>query len=580
MSGRGAVIRVAARVLCALACVLAGCAGSPTTPEDEPKVTVTRTTTQRLDVIAGGTLVLPLDGQLGSVRASSTITTDDGTPLKFSLHRIGVTVAAPGPGDVVPDQWLPAPGWWSSSPATSAERTQAGGVVLVVPLPAEIAGQGLRIDGRRYAVNWLPSPDRLVRSGVGAEVDPWRAILPADDAARATLLPLAQSEAESPLTRWRAQLLVNGLRPDEPELSPFEDRVIEALARQNEDRWRVAICWLWAADQFTSWQLKQRLCAWAQFPDRAVPVWSTDHASLDQLLEQLLDPSLKPEQRVERAQEWLGEQPRMVAWIEDDGGVLDSSRHVVAVGAVANISDRATMAWGTRADVEIEPDLLPIVPWSVQIVGVPLGAVQNEAGEISLARSVTLHGGSESRTLSVLPGRVPVAPPGFTIETLLRDWTLQDWLAGRPKPPRPEWSTRALLYAAAAPGQSSRRWELLVQCNRRPMIGAEEHEVVRVFVGASDAPRAIFRVTPAGELVDELITGELAKVETIEILRTPERWSFRLALPSNAVEKDGTLRLGVSRVDAAGRRSSWPRPSFPWSTRPSRGALDVSAWER
>jgi hypothetical protein len=559
---------------------LSGCASS-TEQSQEPKVTITRTATQRLDVVAGSTLVLPLDGPLASIRPSSTIAADDGTPLRFSLHRVSVTVAAPGPGDLVPDQWLPAPGWWVSTPAASGERTPAGSVVLVVPMPEAVAGQGLRIDGRRFAVNWLPAADRLVRSHAGAEVDPWRAILPADDKARATLLPLAQSESESPLTRWRAQLLVNGLRPDEPEISPFEDPVIEALARQNEDRWRVAICWLWAADQFTSWQLKQRLCAWAQFPDRAVPVWSTDHASLDALLEQLLDPSLKPDQRVERARAWLDEQPRMVAWVEDDGGVLDANRHVVAVGAVANISDRATMVWGTRADVEIDPDLLPIVPWSVQTVGVPLGSVQNEQGELSLARFITLHGGSEARTLAVLPGRVPVTPPGFAIETLLRDWTLPEWLAGRAKPPRPEWATRALLYATMpAEGMTSRRWELLVQCNRRQTIGSESHEVVRVFLGPSDAPRAILRVTPTGEMVDELITGELAKVETIEVLKTPERWSFRVALPSSAVEKDGTLRLGISRVDAAGRRSSWPRQSFPWSMRPSRGALDVSAWER
>jgi hypothetical protein len=103
---------------------------------------------------------------------------------------------------------------------------------------------------------------------------------------------------------------------------------------------------------------------------------------------------------------------------------------------------------------------------------------------------------------------------------------------------------------------------------------------VRVFIGPADKPRAVLRVSIDGQVVTEGVEAELASARTTEIARSPDRWSFRLLLPASAVEPDGTLRLGVTRVDAALRRTTWPRASFPWQTSPARAAINTLSWDR
>jgi hypothetical protein len=60
----------------------------------------------------------------------------------------------------------------------------------------------------------------------------------------------------------------------------------------------------------------------------------------------------------------------------------------------------------------------------------------------------------------------------------------------------------------------------------------------------------------------------------------PTSWSFRLEVPSQAIEREGRVRLGVMRTNALGRRSAWPLPLLPWQTLPSRRVFDVSGWNQ
>lgn len=574
----------------AVAATLFGCGSGDgqTQPSSDPapRPAVTRTLTQRLDAVSGSPLVLPVEDSLGRISARTRVTLDDGTPVPASLHRVLVHVSLPGPGDTAPDEWMPVPGVWSSVKVDERGDVPTGVAVLLLDLPPEAEGQGLVIDGRRFAVNWIPGPSRLPNAEPGSEVDPWRPAAASDAPGRTFLLSAAVPEARNPLTRWRYRLLTTGLRPTAGDEVKFEDPIIETIARQNEDRWRVALSRLWAADQDLSWRLKQRLCAFANFPDgRAVPTWCTDHASLDRLLTDLLDPLLSPAQRMGKAEIWLTEQPQMVGWISDDGGVLDAARNVVAIGGVANLSARTTMAWGERSDSPGQPDLLPLKPWSVTEVAVPLAPVMNETGDHSVAVSIAVNAGKFSSELPVLPGRLPVTPPGLRLENFVPDWTLPTWTGAEQVRVRPEWSTRALLYQVPSEGNESAtgsiaRWELFVQCSRAASIGDESHECVRVFIGPADKPRAVLRVAIDGQVVTEGVEAELAPTRTTEIARSPDRWSFRLLLPASAVEPDGTIRLGVTRVDAALRRTTWPRASFPWQTSPARAAINTLSWDR
>jgi hypothetical protein len=51
-------------------------------------------------------------------------------------------------------------------------------------------------------------------------------------------------------------------------------------------------------------------------------------------------------------------------------------------------------------------------------------------------------------------------------------------------------------------------------------------------------------------------------------------------LPDNITDPDGAVRVAIERVDAAGRRSTFPRPQLPWQTEPGRVLIDTATWDR
>src|SRR6185369_444630 len=115
----------------------------------------------------------------------------------------------------------------------------------------------------------------------------------------------------------------------------------------------------------------------------------------------------------------------------------------------------------------------------------------------------------------------------------------------------------------------SRRWELLVECRLSPAITdapALKREAVRLYFGPSALPSAILRIDMTGAVVNEQPLGALAPPELaappgrVDVLRTVDRWSFRITLPPGAIEPDGLMRIGVTRISALGQRSAWPRP--------------------
>lgn len=559
----------------------------------------TTTRAPRIDALLTGPLVLPVKtADINSGRAY-TVALDDGRRLSARLFKVSVRVSGFGPGGAPADPWLPAVGEWSSQPFDETREgggdATPGSWFAVIDLPGDTSGQSLLLNGIRTRVNWLPPMNLLSRLDRSSGGDPWQPTLPPAAAENLDLLARIRLEAQSPLTRWRYHLLTNGLRiarPDDgpqPEvLPPFADPVIEAIALQNEHRVRVGLAALWNADAELAARVKQRLSAVLDLADGTfAPVWPTDHTGMDRLVEDLLNPDLSPIRRAELAEDWLLDQPQAVAWVIDDGGTIDETRDTI-VGAigVANLMDRATLAWVEAVGNEGTPDLRPLPSMTAIKLMQPGLAPKGHTTTAPLS----IHAGRWSSQLTALQVRTPATPPGLNISPFACDYSMEGWTAGAASTPKPDWATAALLHRPPlSPGTpqtaaASRRWELFIECRLVPGVGFLDQEVVRIFIGPAGKPTSILRVSFSGLVTNEVPRTPLADEELgaqtsrVEVVRAADRWSFRIPLPPGAVQSDGLVQLALTRNDALGRRTAWPRPMLPWQTDPARAAIDTKQW--
>jgi hypothetical protein len=575
---------------------LGGCASSKPRGAGDP-------VGERLDTFPGATLVVPLQLDQVDPWHSVVARVDGGSRLDARLSQVIVRVPAAGEG--ADEGWLPAPGVWTTRPPNSRDRSNVptGTWVAVVQMPADGKGRVLTLGKRAYLINWLPLPRLLPKADAAVSeplLDPWRA--PADETmlADAALMARARPEAHSPLTRWRFNLLVNGLKTDaaSPDAPAFSDPVIEAIARQNEDRWRVALAWLWSASPELAARVKQRLAAVVDFGHHALaPAWSVDHVGLDRLLADLLNSAITPERRAELAEAWLTDQAGGVVWVVDDGGLLDDQRRaIIPTVGIANLQDRRTLVWAGARGAPGAPEPNPVASMGTLKLVVP-PATRAEGDGPAPMTAVVAHVGRWSAEVPALARKLPVTPPGFPLGPLLKDYSMVGWQGAQSGNSAAQvgmdWATAAMLHRPApdpsAPpsGAQSRRWEVLVECRTSPTVTDVEslrRETVRLFFGPSARPTAIIRVDLTGTVTNETPRDPMAPPELaappghVEVSRAVDRWSFRMLLPPGAIESDGLLRIGLTRVDAMGRRSAWPRPMLPWQQEPGRAALDTRAW--
>jgi hypothetical protein len=552
--------------------------------------------TARIDAIPSSLIVVPIDpAWVFHTDDASTGRLDDGRTLNIRFARINIDRVALLEG-VGPrrQEWLPAPAIWSSSPLhastdapNAAVPAQTSTPVMVIDFPAIPAGRHLDVAGKRWAINWVPSPhDTIAARSPAAQSESlalWRPTLPPAAAVSPVLAAYSRPESLSPIGRWRYRMLTDGLAPpgasDAAATSPlpaFDDPLIEAIARQNESRWQSALALLWSVDPDLAWRVKLRLTGVMDFGEGiVVPAWPTDHAILDLLLADLLDPVLSPTQRARRAAEWLEAQPPALAWVVDDAGVLDARKGLgIATIAIANLGERPTLAWAEAEGERREPELRPAPPATV--VRVPVTPIDD--GRPGIAPSlVSAHLGRWSRQLRVVTRPIPLLPPGLTIGPLLPDLTIQSWLEeSRAGSVLPAWATVARLHSPPATSNAPRPFELYVECRSTADASVGNDDEVRVWIGPSQSPFAVLRVSASGTLVDELLPD--APPASLPIARSDVGWSFLLPIPRGAIERDGLLRLALTRTDARGRRSAWPRPMLPWQREPGRIAVDTTAW--
>ncbi len=641
--------RRTATTITALALVLAaglpttGCSSGPKAPE--PLTTADRTLLPRLHVYPGEPVVVPLEERFTG--SGPVAIAEDGTPLSAELRRITVEVLPPLPSEAdTADRWMVAPGTWRSV-APSAARDDRGRDAVLAAIPADLDGRLVRIARRDYVVSVLAPAPRLPRvaSGSGLE-SPWSPIIGPDAGGDLTLLARVRIEAQSPLTRWRYRLLVDGLDPraaastPEPDeastdragsadpaqgalgLARFDDPTIEALAMQNERRWRAGLARLWGVSSDLCSRVRQRLSVIADFGNGLrAPAWPTDHARMDELLESLLDERLTPTQVAGRAEAWLADLPPATAWVVDDAGVPagDGSRSLPTVGIV-NLTDRATLAWATVSTRDADggtdmgpqtPEPKPLPARAAVLAVVP--AVPEGHGGAG-ASEVVAHAGEWSLALPLLP-TVRATPPGLTMAPFAPDHTMDVWQRGETRQSRPEWTTAALLRRQPASSTGPARWEVLVEC-RRPARASgprtsdqpgDARERVEVWFGEPGPLARAVIVHEDGRVerrpTSPLLREELGSEEPpLPVARTASGWSVRVPLPAGlpgttsaagaagaqdtapgtpaaSARASRLLRMGIVRVDSAGRRSAWPRPMMPWQEQPGRVLIDMAAWE-
>lgn len=551
----------------------------------------------RADVVLGRTLVLDVpDGVPAQPGVAVPVRLDDGRTLEAQVSRV-IVEQSPERREA-PGKWLdPAPGrsvWRALDGSVGPEVEGLGRLVLVVELPLDAAGQGLWLAGRRLALNWLPDP--IVVAGSLGE-DAWQSPMPRALVDGALHAGTIGSDALNPTRRWRHLLLTAGLSPVPdpeglkrrpakigelsldvvpPELA-FPHPALEALARQTEARWKVALGWLAQADPALARRVRERLCVLVDMGGGVVAPAFPDLASdVDEFLATLLDPGVRPRQRAERARAWLESLPAAAAWVVDDAGLLDAATGapVVTLG-VANLERRATLAWAGPSSGGT-PELVPVRELAAATI-VCAAPTEPPVGLRLDGGAVTAHVGEWSASMVVLSRALPARPPGLRLGPFFSDWWMTAWMQGTPVEADPAWGTAGQFRAADPSGSSG--WVVYLECAAGADAASEgasaQEDRVTLWFGPIGAPTAIVRVTRAGVLTDDRRPGEALRAEVVERAGV---WSCVVPVPGACVGADGRVWLGVERRDSRGERSAWPRPMLPWQLEPGRVLIDTAAW--
>lgn len=570
-------------------CLLAGVPAAAQSTSD--KALVVDPIEPRIDVIAGSMLVAPVRvvGDASGVK-SLQARLDDGRKVEALLRCVSVRLDAS-----MTARWLPPSATWTvelKPPSGPEERNGPGATwVLVMQLPADAAGQSVWVGNSKLPLNWLPAPTALIRSGDRfGWPEPMEPVKFTPEF-RELLAP----EAASPVRRWRYRLLTTGLDPRreaEQRLtlgeSEFSDPILEALARQSEARWSVAIAWLWRDRAELAQRLVKRVACVVDFGEgHLAPAWPVDQAELDALVADLVDPDLSTDGRIARAETWLKSQEPMVAWLADDGGLSapdpedESLTNTISSVKVANLTDRGvTLSFGAEGT---RPELSPIGPLRVAALSAAMpGTSMLRDEQIDASSSFVLSSGAWNVSLSPLAERVPVRPPGRTFGGLQADLTLRSWRSpssavGSTALP----DTRAMIARGSPVLAGEDAWYLMIECRRVNRADDPAKDRVEVWIGPREHPRLVIQLAAIGEatLIQAEKPDEVRSiVERVKFVKEEARWLGFVPIDVACVEPESVVRIGLVRTDARGVRGSWPRAMLPWQVEPSRVLFSLKEW--
>jgi hypothetical protein len=541
-------------------------------PVDDPDADPVTPIESRIHAVYGRTLVIPVRvrGRFEFADALQ-VRLDDKRAIPSRLFRVSVNNTADG-------GWLPAPGQWTVELASKPASDKAGFSVHVVvaSLPFDAVGQGLWLEQHRIALNWLPEPPMLAAElKLTADAVRWPEASPFSG--EPSVRDLIESERISPLRRWRYRLVKGSLGaatqaeplPPEVLVDAFPDPVLEAWARQREDRWIVGLKKLRSVDPALADRLVESLRLIARFPgDVAAPIWNTDQGELEELVQTLLNPDLADKARLARVTEWLDARPRASAWVIDDAGAPDvATGQATPTIAMLNLTRSSALGFVALRGRPSAQEMTAIEPLRTSVLSIrdqdPIA--DGPAGPTP----VVIHIGDWSRPAAIADRPVPAPSSGVRLGPFVPDWTCGDLLAGVQPPPDAAGLTAALLFRS--PGQASPdAWTLYVECHAGDGAVSEEDRL-SVFLGPLGPGAEAITVSPDGAVVP----GGYAK--DVSVVTENGRWVVQLKIPSDLIESDGTLRLAMTRSDRRGRRWAYPRPMLPWEDQPGRVAIATRA---
>lgn len=579
----------------------------------------------RIDAIPGQPLILVLGSQPAAspptaipkaTKRPATIFAArlaDGRALGARTYAI--TTSNPLPRDASPDKarasWLNVTklGAWAAYPWEQRPHNQPTLRIAAIDVPRDAIGPSLWVDGSPAPVQWLADPDSLL----APSPENWPAMLAPAAASDPALMRLLRAVAQSPLERWRIRLLIDGLATPAPDpasgIAPFSDPTLEAMARQVEQRWRLAFARLAQVEPPIASQVKARLSALAQLPGDGnsamyFPAWPTDQESLERLRQDLLDPNLRRGDLPARAYQWLREQPRAAIWVADDGGTLSASvPHIagtpnqkkdarpqpIAFVGIANLSDKPETVWLGSSDAVFNDE--EPAQHNPALNGVPLAPLTSSIlpAQSKLGQAPSIRVGRFSAPLPIRTAIFAARPPGFDCDNFAPDFTLQSWQYALATSIDPQWQTTVrILRSPAGEGpdidaraDGTAGWEALVTCNA-PLHANGAADYVEFFFGPSAGVTLAYRISRSGEVARvHPLDPQEGPQRRVEVVERPLSWSFRLPISPAAVSDGRVLQVTLVRHDARGQRSCWPRPIFPWQSPGSAGraALDLTTWD-
>lgn len=519
--------------------------------------------------IPGRTLVLDANAT-DRLDMPLTVRTDAGAPVPASLYAWRATGR--------PDGWLGTRPEHVIRPLTGRTGADAAlapdeRLLLACVIPPGERPEALDFAYSRAVLEWreAPSGRAAVVSGSRQEVAP----------GLGGLLALLAPARSDPSSRWRTRLLADRLAESGVDLGPdpvLPHPALEALARQHEDRWRIALARLRAADAALADRVVFALTRIVVLDNaHAFPAWSDAPVGPrggavggDALRDGLLDAGAR--EAVSLAEAWLAAQPAAQAWVEDDAVSPPDETGAVRVRiGVANLLPQPVTAsigavasglGGVGAPKPVEMVSLRTGEASRHVVRVPAGAaIEARVGDATL----------------LLSPRAPhkAAPPGARIGPLVLARSAAALLAGAAVIPPIEARATGVVRRRATdtgPGAADDSpWELVLT-----IAGVAPTESVLVSMGPTDAPLASIRARPDGYALDEA-RGSTAKPRAIQSRREGGEWTVAVPIPRRAIIDEKWLLVGVRRESLEGV-SSWPRPCFPWDGAAGRAAIDLSGW--
>jgi hypothetical protein len=543
----------------------------------------------------GGVLMLPLTpDRPGDWPASVSLTLADGRSITGVVISIAPAPVRLGAG-------------WTDSPLgveviTSAARNSGDARAaratpfLLAELPPDAPRGTISILNHTLHPRWIAVPDHNDAAAAS------------DRSERRTDVLVRRArrdrpDPDHPMEYWRWVLLADrlGMAPPPPPGARDADPSSRLIAEHTALLWRAGLDRIRRQSSGMADHLRDLLTRICYDGETAFAAWIADPASLNALLNTLLNDELDGAALLRRVIEWSDTHERLMVWLE-------SATDQYVDLAMVNPTFRPIIARVRWAD----PDEIPL---AYELPAGRLTRVRfDRQGETSTRQNVKTssapspepsprvllvevpgapdHGENQTFALVVHPPRQPVAPPGLFLPELTPMLTLASVQQGQPLTAPARYETSAQLRRLHG------RWEVFIAAHRPAQGGAalrtdlsqvtttddlRGKEAITLFLGSGeldDPDRIVLAVAESGEY--RFLHGVDHLDLRIHRRSFSDRWHCRIVLPDDWLTdaEESAIHLGLMRTFRdLGAVVSTPMPAVPWRIEPGRLTFDLSVWD-